>query len=60
MPSSKSVPIITDTGTYSAPTLTIYGDVRSLTASGSGAVAEGASPGNPGVCTPQATRKPCP
>ena len=59
MPRSMSAPIKTEGGTYAAPTLTIYGNVTDLTASGSGAVAEGASPGNPGQCTPQGTRKPC-
>lgn len=59
MPSTKSAFLKTMTGTYAPPTLTIYGEVGYLTASGTGTPAEGSSPGNPGQCTPQTDRNRC-
>ena len=56
MPSSASAKIGAVAGTYSAPTLAIYGDVQTLTASGTGSTAEN---GTQPSCTPQSTRKPC-
>ena len=42
---------------YSAPKLTVYGNVAMLTASGSGATAEN---GSPGACAPpNGTKRPC-
>ena len=42
---------------YSAPKLTVYGNVTTLTASGSGTMGES---GSPGSCSPpNLTKKPC-
>lgn len=44
-------------GKYAAPTLRIYGDVKVLTAAGTGSVAENAT--GPGACSNVASRRPC-
>jgi hypothetical protein len=57
MPSTLIDPDKTTPGAYKAPRLTIYGDAKALTASGSGATAENDIGG--GNCQASLTKKPC-
>ena len=57
MPSSLIDPAKTRPGAYKAPRLTIYGDAKALTASGSGTDQENTIGG--GSCQSSLTKKPC-
>lgn len=48
---------IISAGSYAAPTLKVYGDVKVLTAAGTGSITENAT--GPGACSNTATRRPC-
>lgn len=56
MPSSIFDSVEKKCGAYSAPVLQIYGEVKTLTASGTGTDAEN---GNQPNCSTNSTRKPC-
>jgi len=56
MPNSMFHLTKTELGSYSPPRLTIYGDVKALTASGTSGISEN---GNPPTCATNAARRPC-